>query len=279
MTTADASGTFSVSPQIVEELMPPKPMVSKLVSDRERSANKVLAAYETHGPLAAKALAERLKPLLAAGEALPDFALVTVLHGRALKAALGAMIAADGAHHAELKDDAPVLADRDAKAAEFARWVVKTRTALTEKFGEDFGGKLGVRGETPTDPSELKSFGRNFIDAFEGLELADESDEEATVVVRKDKLLAKLESSHAALEASLGVVDREDREKEQTQTAKTEAIAAYDAAFTVAANFLEAALAAAGFDELAKKVRPSTRRPGMTVEDANTPEEPAGPTT
>jgi hypothetical protein len=59
------------------------------------------------------------------------------------------------------------------------------------------------------------------------------------------------------------------RESEATQTAKDKAIVAYDRTFSRVATLAGALLEIAGESELAKRVRPSTRRPGRTVEDAD----------
>jgi hypothetical protein len=68
--------------------------------------------------------------------------------------------------------------------------------------------------------------------------------------------------------AALQEVAKEVREAEQTQAAKNAAVEAYDRRFSRVANLLQALLRFAGQDELAEKVRPSTRRPGVTAEAA-----------
>jgi hypothetical protein len=47
-----------------------------------------------------------------------------------------------------------------------------------------------------------------------------------------------------------------------------EAVEQYDRSFSTTANLIAHMLRAAGEEQLAKRVRPSTRKPGQTVEDS-----------
>jgi hypothetical protein len=49
---------------------------------------------------------------------------------------------------------------------------------------------------------------------------------------------------------------------------KREAMSAYDSGFSATADLISTLLKLAGEDELAKRVGPSVRRPGQTIEDA-----------
>lgn len=73
-------------------------MQSKLVTDREKSTNAVLAAARTHGALAAEAIGGALEGVLAKGEDLPDLALLIELCTRVLDRSIEAVVAADAAH-------------------------------------------------------------------------------------------------------------------------------------------------------------------------------------
>ncbi len=82
----------------------------------------------------------------------------------------------------------------------------------------------------------------------------------------------KLSKTLGKLEESVAEVNNEVREAEATLSVKNDAIKDYDRAFSVTANLFSALLDAAGKKDLAKKVRPSTRRAGQTVEDAANPD-------
>ncbi len=257
-------------------------MLSKLIADREQSARTVGAAFGTHGPVAARLLSELLAQEGQPGEVLPDLALVVALLHRRLNAACSAMTAADQAHTRELGDDPAARDARDAAKASVLALVTSIRMALTARFGQDFGGRLGAAGPAPDAPSDVLSWGRNVHQALSALVLpdvdveADDNDEIGTFA--KDAALRKLGQRLSQLEASLDVVAREAREAEATQAQKDKAVTAYDRTFSLSAGLLEVLLRFAGEGGLADKVRPSARRPGTTAAgDTGLPAEPTTP--
>ena len=78
------------------------------------------------------------------------------------------------------------------------------------------------------------------------------------------ELLERMEGLYAK-------VADEERQAQATLEAKNKAIAVYDHAFSITASLVSTLLNAAGEKELAKRVRPSARRPGQTNEDAPSP--------
>ena len=142
-------------------------MHSKLVVDREASARDVNAALDTHGPGAVAAFAALLQPRLKEGEVLPDLTLLVTLVGRFLSWENGALVQADEANIAEKADDADGAKARDDAAAALYGTVTEVRSIFTRRFGEDFGGALGVKGPTPSDPAQLYNFASNLINAVD----------------------------------------------------------------------------------------------------------------
>ncbi len=257
-------------------------MLSKLVAEREQSGRTVGAAFQTHGPTAARLLGEVLRESVASGETAPDIAHFVTLLQRHLERSRQTMTEADQAHTRELGDDAVGRDARDAAKASVLSLVNSIRLALTSRFGQDFGGRLGASGPAPTTPSDVLSWGKKFHDALSSLALpavdldADDNDDVGTF--SKEAAVRKLGQRLTALDESLGEVARETREAESTQAAKDKAVAAYDRTFSVTAGLLEVLLRFAGETSLANRVRPSTRRPGTTAQaDGGTPTDPADP--
>ncbi|MBN2526395.1 MAG: hypothetical protein JXR76_08375 [Deltaproteobacteria bacterium] len=73
----------------------------------------------------------------------------------------------------------------------------------------------------------------------------------------------------AALTTALAAISEDVRQADIKLVEKREAMDAYDKGFSATADLISTLLKLAGEDELAKRVRPSSRRPGQTVEDAN----------
>ena len=149
---------------------------------------------------------------------------------------------------------------------------------ITESFGTDFGGRLGISGPTPTDPALLYAFGRTFIDAIEKVTLPTTNVTEGlAVTIDKPALLAGLRALHAALKSALGQVADEVRELEGTQLAKDQGIQAHDRMVAFTSTLAEAGLLLAGMPDAAGRVRGLRRgSPGSDGDDAPvTPGEPA----
>jgi len=249
-------------------------MSSRAVVVREKSGRSVIAVADAHAKAVGDALTAVMKPHMKKGEAAPAFASLMTLACDMLGAARDHMVAKDEAHEAELTDDAPVREQRDKAAAAAYSQLVELREMLTGMYGAPAASTV-LSGTTPEDPVVLARFAgevaTNLTRAtfpaprIKGAKL----DPEQTAEALRDK--------RAALEQTLKNVQREVREGHATLAAKTAAIATYDDVFAGTATMLSGMLRLAGMPDLAAKVRPSTRRPGQTAEEAGDPEEVATP--
>ena len=236
-------------------------MASKATVQRQRSAEKVIAAGRTHKERIGAAIGDRYGAK--AGEA--GETLVTVVTDD-LDAKTDAMVRADDAHEVELRDDPSAREARDAAADALNGRLVVTRQQLTAVAGEGYVAKIGFSGSTPRDPVAVLRLGRTVV-----IGLATESPPPALIPnyeVDPDTWRQPLESLVNELDGHTQAVATEERETEATLVAKRAAIDAYDQAFSATATLISNLLAMAGEYELAKRVRPSSRRPGQTVEDA-----------
>lgn len=252
-------------------------MPSKEVTDREKSSRAVVATGEAHAKKAADALAARFEPLLEPGEKLPDVALFVRLLGRHLATTTKAMVAADRAHESELADDAGPRKRRDAAFAALYPLAVECRDQIASVLGDDALGLLAMSDPAPSDPAVLATWTRGVLAKLRDKDLALPAPKRRTASVDRKAVESELRAAVAPLDAALADVDRERREAEATQVAKNDAIDASDAAFSQAANAYAAVFRAAGMNDIAAKVRPSARRPGVTDAQPE-PADPAKPT-
>ena len=90
-------------------------MFSKMITDRTKDTDSVVAALSHLGPKLATRAEELLGPYLNTkkGETMPDLALLATLVVRLLTDRAGKMTDADSAHDAELADDAEPRQERD----------------------------------------------------------------------------------------------------------------------------------------------------------------------
>lgn len=250
-------------------------MPSKLVLARQKSAQDVVAVRE-QAPAVGKALAAR-HPEAQRQKLEAAVALLVDAETNRLDAALRAMVTADDAHRKELGDDAGPRGRRDAASESVRESLVRLRTVLGACFGDGVLKSFGIEGLTPDDPVAVHRVADFALRALRGFTAP------ATLVpslkfVPSD-WIALLDKPVKELAAALADVATEERQAQLTQTAAAAATEAYDATFREVANLLEGLFTAAGRKDLAERVRPSTRRPGMTAVDAPQPvTEPAQPT-
>jgi hypothetical protein len=237
-------------------------MSSKQVTDREKSATALLAIIEGQLEALIIASSQQLSPLLWQGEALPDLGLTFALAGRAVKQSLDAMRAATQTHIEEQSDDGPILEARDTKAQQLSEKLIKLRQAASTTYGATSLIPLGFSKQTPQDHTALVRFAQGVTSAFRRGPLP--ATEEGVFLDPTSRLDA-IDQDATRLEELLKEVAKEKREAQKTQDDKNKAIAAYDATFSRVAHFFVGAFRLAGLEELAKKVRPSNRRPGQLI--------------
>ncbi len=240
-------------------------MPSKQVTDRQKSADSIIAAVDTNGPAVDTALQSLLTPHLREGEVLPDGALFLTLVARALGAEKQKLITADETHEAELLDDEPHRKARDSAAEALRQEVIDLREVLTGIYGSTFAAQI-VPGTTPRDPVVLARFTQSIEKTLASAALPTSRIKGATL--DKVEALATLGALRQTLEQALQAVVREARESQATQVQKDQAMDAFDGAFSASAMVVSGALRLAGKHELSAKLRPSARRPGQTASEA-----------
>jgi len=250
-------------------------MPSKLVTDRQKSAAAVIAAARTHGPRAASTVASTLSPLLAKSEKHPDLALLVELSARTLETAITKLVQADTAHEAELSDDAGPRTRRDELATKLYDDLIELKEIATGLLGSPALALLRLEGTTPRDPVVLVRHAEGVVQALETAKLP-KSRVRGAAFHAKD-WSERLTEHTEALSSALGDVAREAREAEGTLVAKNRALAEHDRTFGDVATLVSAVLRMGGDTELAARVRPSSRRPGQTVELAEGDAQPPAP--
>ncbi len=254
-------------------------MPSKLVTDREKSSRAVAAAASTHAAAVGEALGKELRPLLEPGEALPDLALLVKLLGRKIEGDNALLVSADSAHERELSDDDGPRQARDEATEKVRSILVDLRSGVDSAYGLAGLAVLGLKGETPVDPSVIASAATSALQALQDAKRKLSRPRRAGNKLDRAAYVAELSAEIPLLQKALARVAKEDREREATQRAKDQALAANDRTFTRGAAVISALAAAAGLDDLADKVKPSGRRPGRTAaEDEEVPEESSPPT-
>ncbi|HCF59162.1 MAG TPA: hypothetical protein DFS52_14360 [Myxococcales bacterium] len=234
-------------------------MLSKQVTDRQKSATLVIASARANEAKIAQGMYQLLEVPVEHGT------LLIQKMGNQLEGKTGAMVAADHAHLAELGDDASVRAERDQQAARVNEQLVDVRDVIKLAFGDNELKKLGFDGRTPVDPVQVHSLGKLVCDNLATWQ-PNKPSRLSGLTAQNEVWRASISDPLEKLESSLESVARETREAEATQVAKNRAIEEYDKVFALTAGFLSLMLEIIGERELAKRVRPSRRRAGQIAE-------------
>ena len=248
-------------------------MPSKQVTDRQKNARAVLAALSTHESAIAHELGGQLSAHLSRGESLPDLALVLSLMGRSLAQATDALVAADAAHEAELRDDAEPRAARDEVADQLRSELIDLRATVLGLYGTAGATALALQGETPRDAVVLSRFAADVLRACTTPAVLPSPKVRGTKLDLKE-LASVLSPLCKSLEAHLSTVAREEREAQVTLSKKNAAQDHFDRTFSATAALLSALLLSAGQADLAARVRPSPRRGGISDPEPTPPGDP-----
>ena len=157
---------------------------------------------------------------------------------------------------------------RDEAFKELSPWVMGIKDIFRGACGDSITAELGFALRMPVQAAELHEQAVHLLDRLS-------APEELPAIryqgVTLDPLTMALETQPKVdrLGETLEELSREERQSEAMKIAKDEALTAFDDSFRWVANSAESLFRLAKLPEVAKRVRPSTRRPGVTVEVAN----------
>jgi hypothetical protein len=237
-----------------------------MVLDRQKSSATVVSAGTGYVDKMAAEMAS-----IYGGEAEGAVRTLLDLAVEKLKGDTDSMVRADEAHLNETADDSAVLSERDEKAAVLRSVLVELRGGASAVYGADFVRKLGFKGETPSDPLALQTLGEQVLANLEGAATSPPAPARIGISMDLSAFKTPVTDALTPLGKALEGVAADKRDADQTLVAKQRAMEQYDLTFSTTANLISHMLRAAGETELAGKVRPSTRKPGQTIEDAQDP--------
>lgn len=258
-THSGGSVSHSLAVEAKERTMSVSP--SKLVTDRQKSATVVLSTQVFIEPVL-EGLTAHFPPRVRAPARSAVSFFVGLLYDW-LDNRTDAMVQADIANAVEAADDQLVREARNEYAATVRAALVDLREVLVACYDKGALAQFGIDGRTPEDPVVLERAGQAALSRLRVFE-----PKNGKFSFFPSEWIGRFETPLIALRESLKSVAQDDRENQLALSEKNEAIARYDHAFRAVANILTGLFAAAGREELARRVRPSTRRPGQTAEAA-----------
>ena len=249
-------------------------MASKQVVRRERSTLAVAKAVEQFIPSISDSLITTVRPQLAAGETMPDVALLGVLLKRTLEVRLADFVKANAASESEAADDVEPRERRDRIEVELRSRVQGVRAYVSEFFGAQGLSVYQLTAPADAGPAPLARYARAVVDALR----TPRPDLQPRIATRGLAFQPNVFADEMGplvdqLEAAVADVARERVELAQATVTRSAALVANDTAFVALAGLVEAMARAAGKHELADRIRPSAREPGVLLDEPTGPVE------
>lgn len=239
-------------------------MASKQVARRGVAVRAVGAATRKFGAKLAESLIKTLLPVLQEGEVMPDLELVTVLTARKLDQNYEKLVDANLKSELEAADDAEPRARRTDFEDRTRELLVSTRSTVQDLYGE-VGLKAFKLEDPPPSGPALLQYADTVIVAL-GKRPVLPTPKTRAIVFHPEIVVEELRELDEGFRTGLNDVARERAELAQATVERAAALETNDAEFIQLATFVEALARAAGESELADRIRPSTREPGLLAE-------------
>ena len=164
---------------------------------------------------------------------------------------------AEQAYTAELGDDPAVKREDDEAKAALRVELIDNRMMFAGSFGAEATAAAGFRGDTPATGELLVAYSEAILRAMEA---APQRVNRVGVTVDLTPYIQRQRAAHDRAKAAQVMVDNEARELQEARRARDEAAARLRAMYVLVAQRMEARFRLAGLDELADRLRPTSRR-------------------
>lgn len=242
--------------------------MSKQATDRHRATELVVSAAETHAERVGKAFEAEFSRYKLGREQMPDIGLAMKIVARALRDRRQTLThtidtqgreAASSALHFEVRDDA---------AAKLHAEIAGVRVTVESVYGSAGLKALGLDEKAAVEPKAVLEQARALVAQLKSSLTKWPRPIRRGVKVHPKEWLTELEGPIETLEKALQESARDGNapeRKDRMMIARAQAIAENDDLFRRASDFLSATFRLVGDEGLARKVRPSARRPGRMM--------------
>lgn len=236
---------------------------SKEVTDRQRSCQFLLSAFEHQGREISERLAETVRPWLGEGESEPDFQSPVYGLGLWLEASLEALVELDEDVYEKSARLAKTRHDRDTAIVELAQEVSHLRLSIENQYQAPQIGRLGFETPTPRIAVPLLRQAERLVESLGSAELGvllgePRYDQPFDPSTHREALATRIEAVGGLLRQINGL----KRDIDRAVVHKRRAMDEHDEVFLHTARNFEALCRLAKETQLADRVRPSLRHPG-----------------
>ncbi len=236
---------------------------STMVAARMKSSKIVLSAIESHGQQMAKVLDEKYFSHLEEGQVMP-FDTQLRLFEKELNRLTTELRQAERRNRKQKAREAKARGRRDADVKEVNAKVGRVRRTFSGVYDDDQMAEIGLARRNARDSEVLLEQAVTLATNLEQPDLELTEAKLGGIDVHASAMAQDIKPSADKLQQSLSELRREERQTEATLIAKNEAMEEFNHGFLWIARSVESQLQLAGLDEQAARVRPSSRRPGVT---------------
>ncbi|MEE8526467.1 MAG: hypothetical protein V3T72_21230 [Thermoanaerobaculia bacterium] len=249
------------------------PRTLKETYSRKKSSEFVESAITIQGGGIGTALTEKLNEELREGEEMPDASFFLELMARRMGRFRTHLVDMSEAHVEELAADDALRKMRNQAMVDLTHAYITTRHTVAFGYSPEDAAVLGFEPNVATDPAAMELQIKRLLVNFAKPEVQQLRPLIRTVQFLPSEGEATFRSHLDKLITARDALNQEHRKADETLLAKNDAVAANDLEFGQISRFFEATFVFAGRTDLAKRVRPSSRRPGRRQEAVAPPVE------
>ncbi len=236
---------------------------STMVAARKKSSEVVLSAIGSHGQEMADFMGGKYSPHLEEGQVMP-FATQLQLFEKELIRLTQQLRQAERRNRTQKARESKARTRRDAHVQEVNTKVARVRRTVSGVFNDGEMVEIGLSRRNARDSEVLLEQAASLVVNLERPDLELSAEQLGGVDVDASVLAQDIKPCADKLQQSLTELRREQRQTEATLFAKNEAMDEFNHGFLWIARSVESLLQLAGLPEQAGRVRPSSRRPGVT---------------
>ena len=235
----------------------------KSVTDRIQSCRTVLWAIDTHGDRLIDNLGESFDLLLEEHQVTP-FETQLALFKKKLILSRDHLITCDRAYRDQRAQETLFRARRDDQVKVVNADVVGLHRVFTGNYSDAKLAGFGFARRVPQQPGELLEQASHLATRLCDPDLDLSGARFDALKFEAAELAQKLVQEVGPLERRIDELAREERQTEASKLAKDDALEAYNQLFLNFARTVESLFRLAGLEEVARRIRPSATRPGVT---------------
>ena len=236
---------------------------STMVVDRVKSCDVVLSALEKNGPQMTGVLGEKYGSHLDEGQVMP-FETQRQLFVKELIRLREQLVEAERDNRDQKVRETLTRTRRDADVQEVNAKVVRVRRILSGAYDDGQTAETGLARRNARASEVLLEQATTLVAKLERSDLALRGSQLGDFEVDAPMLAQGLKPATDSLRQSMDELVDEVRQSEVTLIAKDRAMAEFNHGFLWIARSVESLLQLAELEEEAARVRPSSRRPGVT---------------